>query len=459
MLVEPENGMGTMGQVGMVFFQFILFPVTLFAQPVFPLPDNRHQFYYTEVCYLYFTNQKNLQIMLKKIYAMALFLFIGSALWAQEVTVYTECNYSGQRISLVAGSYSGYLMRIPNDRLSCLQIPNGMKVTIYEHENYQGRSRTYTASIPCLENDWRNMASSFIIEADNTQPVYNQNDYVTVYADCYQRGNYQVLRPGRYTGSQLGILKNSISSFAINGTNLRVKLYLNNEYASGYSTDFENSVYCLPASQNDKTGSLVIEYKQGVGGNTGNTGNNTNERYATFYSACDYEGNALRLMPGTYNGAKLGVLKNNIESVQVPAGMRVRAYTGSDNLFGQSVYINQDMSCLDYNLKDKIASLVVEDQGGGYNTGSNDPVVIYMDDNYRGQSATLLAGNYSTMAAAGGFSDNAISSLKVPDGYRVVLYEFENFTGKSLTVTSSRPNFFLTSWNDKTSSLIVYKDR
>ncbi|MBL7726044.1 MAG: hypothetical protein JNM68_00080, partial [Dinghuibacter sp.] len=44
-------------------------------------------------------------------------------------------------------------------------------------------------------------------------------------------------------------------------------------------------------------------------------------------------------------------------------------------------------------------------------------------------------------------------------GYRVVLYEYENFTGKSYTLTASRSGFFLTSWNDKTSSIAVYKDR
>jgi hypothetical protein len=398
-------------------------------------------------------------LMFKKIVFFAMFLLPVFTLTAQQVTVYADCNYTGQRNTLSAGRYSGFQMGIGNDRLSSVQVAYGMKITIYEHEYYQGRSRTYTASNACLEAEWRNAASSFVIEADNTQPVYNQNDYVTFFNDCYQRGANQVLRPGRYTGAQLGTLKNNISSFTINGGSLRVKLYINNEDASGYSNDYDASVYCLPASLNDKTLSLVIEYKPGYG-NTGNTGNNSNERYATFYSACDYQGNALRLMPGTYSGTKLGLMKNSIQSVQVPSGMRVRAYTGSDNMFGSSTYLTQDISCLDYNLNNKIASLVVEDQGGIYNPPAvTEPVIIYADDNYRGQQASLLPGNYSTMAAAGGFPDNAISSLKVPDGYRVVLYEFENFTGKTLTVTSSRTGFLFTSWNDKTSSVAVYKDR
>jgi hypothetical protein len=47
----------------------------------------------------------------------------------------------------------------------------------------------------------------------------------------------------------------------------------------------------------------------------------------------------------------------------------------------------------------------------------------------------------------------------VPQGYRVVLYEHENFGGKSTTLTASRSSFFLSNWNDKTSSIAVYKDR
>jgi hypothetical protein len=75
-----------------------------------------------------------------------------------------------------------------------------------------------------------------------------------------------------------------------------------------------------------------------------------------------------------------------------------------------------------------------------------------------GQSATLLPGNYSNMAQVG-FPDNALSSLTVPAGFRVVLYEFENFQGKSYSITQSKPGFLISGWNDKTSSIAVFRDR
>jgi hypothetical protein len=374
---------------------------------------------------------------------------------AQQVAVFSDCNYTGRQGYLPAGRYYSYQMKVPNDRLSSLQVPYGMKITVYEHDNFQGRSKTYYGDMPCLETDWRNMASSLIVENDLNQQG-GQNDYVVFYADCYQRGVSQTLRPGTYTGAQLGSLKYNISSFTISG-NLRIKLYPNNEYASGNAITHEASVYCLPASQNDKTGSLVIEYIPGMqsGGNTGNV-----DDYATFYSECDFRGNALRIMPGNYTGAKLGLLKNNIASVQVPATLRVKAYS-SENMFGSSSLITDDVTCLDNSLRNRIASLVVEYRNGNGNAqqGGNEQVIIYVDANYQGQSAPLLPGNYATMAAAGNFPSKAVSSVYVPQGYRVVLYELENFGGKSYTLTSSLSSFLWSRWNDRTASIAVHKDR
>ena len=58
-----------------------------------------------------------------------------------------------------------------------------------------------------------------------------------------------------------------------------------------------------------------------------------------------------------------------------------------------------------------------------------------------------------------GFPNKALSSLTVPEGFRVVLYENENFVGKKYTITQSKTGFSFSGWNDKTSSIAVYRDR
>ncbi|MBL7730249.1 MAG: hypothetical protein JNM88_03660 [Chitinophagaceae bacterium] len=374
------------------------------------------------------------------------------------VTLHEDCSYGGKTFYLEPGSYRDYQMKIGNDKLSSFQVPYGFKITLYENNNFGGRSQTFTSSVTCLDAQWNDMASSIVVEGTGYNQG-NQNDYVTFYNDTYHRGYSQSLRPGVYSGAQLGQLKYNISSFQVSGS-LRVRLYINNENNSGYSATYTTSQSYLPSSENDKIGSVTIEYYNG--GNNNGGGGYGNQSYATFYTECNSNGNALRLMPGYYSGEKLGLFRNNISSVQIPSNLVIKAFS-NDNLYGQSTQITESSNCLDYNLRNRIGSVVVEERsgyggGGGYPGGGNEAVIIYSDENYRGQSASLLPGVYSTMSQASGFPDNALSSIQVPAGYRVVLYEFENFGGKSYTVTNSKTGFLFSNWNDKASSIKVYRE-
>lgn len=420
--------------------------------------------------------------MIRKIMMFVLALASITSISAQQyyVRVYDQCNFGGKGYTLEAGSYRLYQMKIDNDRLSSMEIPNGMKVTIYENDKFEGKSKTYTASDRCLEPSWRNVASSIVVENTSIPSGYSQNDYVTFYNDCYNRGYSQSLRPGSYNGAALGNLKLNISSLTISG-NLQVKAYINSESLSGYSVIINSNQTCLANNVNDKIASLVIETRTtpvnnggyGNNGNNGGYGNNGggngNTKYATFYQECNFNGNAIRLEPGYYQGDKLGILKNNISSIELPAGLRVKAYTNSDYLSGSSTTISYSENCLSGLLLNRIASLVVEETyGGGGNNGgwggnngnnnaNNNYVVLYEDDDYRGRSATLLPGTYANMQLAG-ISDKSLSSLTVPPGWRVILYENENLGGKSFTITASRSGFSFTGWNDRTSSIAVYRN-
>ena len=396
--------------------------------------------------------------MYKKAFSVIFFLtLVLSAISQNYITLHEDCNFQGKSYYLETGNHRLYQIKIGNDRLSSIQIPYGFKVTIYADDNFSGNSKTFTENVTCLEPEWNNMASSIVVENTNYLQG-NLSDYVVFYNDCYSKGFSRTLRPGIYKGNDLGELKNNISSFNIFG-NLRIRVFINNENASGYYNTFEDNQSCLGNSYNDKISSLVIEYKPYIPGNT--TGL-SNGKFAAFYTECSYSGNAIRLMPGYYSGEKLGLFKYSIASVEIPAHLRVKVFINNDNLNGQSATLSVNSSCLDYNLRNKIGSLVVEEkEGGNYGGGNNLPVtetvMIYSDANYRGQSVSVLPGTYTTMAMAGGFPDNALSSIKVPSGFRVVLYESENFRGKSFTISESRSGF-TAAWNDKISSIIVYRN-
>jgi len=370
------------------------------------------------------------------------------------ITLHEDCNYGGKSYFLQAGTYSGYAMKIGNDKLSSIQIPSGMKVTVYEDENFRGNSKTFTANVPCLDSNWNDMTSSLVVESSTTSGTYNPNDYLIVYTDCYQKGEYQTLKPGAYTGDELNIFKNNISSFSIFG-NLRVRAYTNSNDATGYFGIFDASQPCLSYQFNNKIQSLIIELRPSSGGQ--GLGGGSNQGVATFYTECNNNGNSIRLLPGTYTADKLGLFAYDISSVDIPTSVRVKAYYSND-ASGNFTLLNGNTSCLDYNTNNKFGSLMIEATSSSSSAPPATEVTIYVDENYRGQSATLLPGSYPNMAQIN-FPDKAVSSVVVPTGYRVVIYEKENFGGKSFTLTDSRSSFWLTKWNDKTSSVKVYRDR
>jgi hypothetical protein len=136
-------------------------------------------------------------------------------------------------------------------------------------------------------------------------------------------------------------------------------------------------------------------------------------------------------------------------------------FVHNETLSGSSYTLSESSSCLSNTLNNRVGSLIIEERGGAVNNPqyqqNDQQVVLYLDENYRGLSASVLPGSYATMAEAG-FTDNALSSLTLPAGYRVVLYEFENFRGKSYTVLQSKTGFLFSGWNDKASSMIVYRN-
>jgi len=86
-------------------------------------------------------------------------------------------------------------------------------------------------------------------------------------------------------------------------------------------------------------------------------------------------------------------------------------------------------------------------------------VYFYQNTSYAGTiSQPLAKGNYTTaQLAAAGVSNNWASSVKVPVGWTVIMYDNDNFTGTSWTLTTSNSSFsaLSPSANDKMSSVKI----
>jgi len=89
------------------------------------------------------------------------------------------------------------------------------------------------------------------------------------------------------------------------------------------------------------------------------------------------------------------------------------------------------------------ASLSCDDEGPTTPTGTT--VVLYQDTNYRGDSRGLLA-NASDLddlpgcGGAGADWNDCISSIRIPSGWEITVYEQDNYSGASQVFTTDIPD-------------------
>ena len=184
-----------------------------------------------------------------------------------------------------------------------------------------------------------------------------------------------------------------------------------------------------------------------------------------------FSGRCVVLRPGQYPSLQAMGLNNRISSVQAlaredapppvviappvvpgPLPPRVVFYERED-FGGHSVTTQSDVA--DFNLigfNDRASSIEVF---GG-------PVEVCQDGGFGGPCAVLRQGQYPSLRAMG--LDNRISSVRaveretgpVAGPAKVVFYERENFSGRSVTTQGEVADFNLIGFNDRASSIEVF---
>jgi hypothetical protein len=82
--------------------------------------------------------------------------------------------------------------------------------------------------------------------------------------------------------------------------------------------------------------------------------------------------------------------------------------------------------------------------------------MVYRDFNYQGAWSSLPAGSYTlAQLAARGVASDDITSITVPPGWTVTMYDNDGFSGASLVRTSNDAFLSNGAWNDRVSSLVV----
>jgi hypothetical protein len=83
-------------------------------------------------------------------------------------------------------------------------------------------------------------------------------------------------------------------------------------------------------------------------------------------------------------------------------------------------------------------------------------VSIYDQDNFKGTKQTLITGKYDEAKGQLFIGDDNISSIEIADGLVARIFEYSNFQGNFIDLIDSQ-KFLPTFWNNKISSVIVYK--
>ncbi|MCG8417655.1 MAG: family 16 glycosylhydrolase [Proteobacteria bacterium] len=91
--------------------------------------------------------------------------------------------------------------------------------------------------------------------------------------------------------------------------------------------------------------------------------------------------------------------------------------------------------------------------------GSSEPVQLHRHCNYGGDTFHLSSGRYTLSELnARGIRNDDISSLRVQSGYRVTLYQHDQFMGSSIVKTADDGCLVDDGFNDQMSSLIIESD-
>lgn len=272
---------------------------------------------------------------------------------------------------------------------------------------------------------------------NSNQTVQAAEKGVTFYGDCYYSGPNATLGVGSYTLTQLadaGISNDNISSIKVPSG--YVVVVYEHDYFSGKSWTFNsNASNFYDYGCNDAMSSVIIA-KSGV----------------TFYKDANYSNTSVTLGVGSYTLEQLaaeGIGNDDISSIKIPSGYVVKIY--QHGCFGGNCWtFDSNTSFLgDYGCNDVMSSVLIS---------KIDPVGVtfYRDVNYGSSAVSLKVGSY-TMAQleAAGIVNDDISSVVVPNGYSVRIYQDDNFGGNYWTFESNVSNFFDYNLNDMMSSVVI----
>ena len=352
--------------------------------------------------------------MNRKIYKLLLFcmvsmlsVFVHAAELDDCIAIlYADKNYGGSSISLGEGRYTQEdLAKDFNVKeISSLKVTKGFKITLYENADFTGNSKSWTTDASFVGGDWNDKACSVRIEPNGKSGL---------------SGNFKIMN--RNSGKYLDLDNNktdnntAIVQFDDEGVDAS-QTWTFTEVMKG------KGVYSICSYGNKNRGMDVVDFSK------------DNGAQVQLY---DYLGNPHQqfILYDCGEGYYQLVARNSGKVVEIPQSSK-----GNGEWI--KIYDNNGTHTQQW--------AVVENR---YDEAS--AVTLYTDASYKGKAVTLSEGKYNlSRMGLYNLKDNDMSSLKVTPGFKVTIYEGDNFNGKSKSYIASE-SFVGAEWNDKMSSLTV----
>ena len=227
---------------------------------------------------------------------------------------------------------------------------NTFNFTIPLSDLYTTGNSDYTINLRLLANNGTINTTSYYFSFVNGTPIFRKNE-LSVHQHC-SYGGYAVNLPyGVYNSTDLislGISNNDISSIKIPIFGIRAKAFDADNFTGG-NIILTNSSNCLTShNYNDKISSLIVEPYGGNG-------------KIKIYKHASYGGTMVELGVGLYRTTDLvglGMLDNDVSSIQVPSNMKVTLFD-NDNIKGASYVVTNNINYLSA-FNDKTSSILVE---------------------------------------------------------------------------------------------------
>ena len=321
--------------------------------------------------------------------------------------LYADSDYRGYSKSLGEGSYTQAdlaMYGISAKDISSLKVTKGFKITLYENADFTGNSKSWTTDASFVGGDWNDKACSVRIEPNGKSGL---------------SGNFKIMN--RNSGKYLDLDNNktdnntAIVQFDDEGVDAS-QTWTFTEVMKG------KGVYSICSYGNKNRGMDVVDFSK------------ENGAQVQLY---DYLGNPHQqfILYDCGEGYYQLVARNSGKVVEIPQSSK-----GNGEWI--KIYDNNGTHTQQW--------AVVENR---YDEAS--AVTLYTDADYKGKAVTLSEGQYNlSRMGLYNLKDNDMSSLKVTPGFKVTIYEDDNFNGKSKSYTASE-SFVGEEWNDKMSSLKV----